>query len=119
MSPQGAVLSNKQKIQGKASVCMGVLQYNAATSSEARLLKQRSDAMPRDDPSAEALLCGEHFPFDNRFSMTISQHLRFTPGEFTTALARKLGLVIPQLLTAVGMPLSRRWEMRLATLTLR
>ena len=38
--------------------------------------------------------------------MTISQHLRFTSGEFTTALARTLGLVIPQLLTAVGMPLS-------------
>ncbi len=38
--------------------------------------------------------------------LTISQHLRFTSGELTTALARKLGLFIPQLLTAVGMPLS-------------
>ena len=47
-----------------------------------------------------------HCPFANRFPLTISQHLLFTSGEFTTALARKLGLVIPQLLTAVGMPLS-------------
>jgi hypothetical protein len=62
--------------------------------------------MPRDDPRAEALLCGEHCPFVNRFPLAISQHLRFTSGEFTTALARKLGLVIPQLLTSIGMPLS-------------
>ena len=57
-------------------------------------------------PRAEALLCGGHCPFANRFPLTISQHLRFTSGVFTTALARKLSLVIPQLLTAVGMPLS-------------
>ena len=62
--------------------------------------------MPRDDPRTEALLCGRLCPFANRFPLTISQHLRFTSGEFTTALARKLGLVIPQLLTAIGMPLS-------------
>ena len=49
---------------------------------------------------------GGHRPFANRFPLTISQHLRFTSGELTTALARKLGIVIPQLLTAVGMPLS-------------
>ena len=38
-----------------------------------------------------------------------SDHLiapNFTSGEFTTALNRKLGLPIPQLRTAVGMPLS-------------
>ena len=99
---------------------MDVLRGN-----EARLLKQRAEAMPRDDPRAEALLCGGYCPFANRFPLTISQHIRFTSGEFTTALARKLGLVIPQLLTAAGMPLSnnpnsaRKWEMRLATLTLR
>ena len=68
---------------------MDVLRGN-----EARLLKQRAEAMPRDDPRAEALLCGGHCLFANRFPLTISQHLRFTSGEFTTALARKLGLVI-------------------------
>ncbi len=55
---------------------------------------------------AEALLCGGHCPFANWFPLTISQHLRFKSGEFMAALARKLGLVIPQLLTVVGMPLS-------------
>ncbi len=80
---------------------MDVLRGN-----EARLLKQHAEAMPRDDPRAEALLCEGHCPFVNRFPLTISQHLRFKSGEFTTALARKLGLDIPQLLTAVGTPLS-------------
>ena len=32
--------------------------------------------------------------------------MRFTSGEFITALGRKLGLPIPLLLPAVGMPLS-------------
>ncbi len=59
-----------------------------------QLLNQRAEAMPRDDPRAEALLCGGHYPFANRFPLTISQHMRFTSGEFTTALARKLGLVM-------------------------
>jgi hypothetical protein len=80
---------------------MDVLRGN-----EARPLNQRAKAMPGDEPRAEALLCGGHCPFANRLPLTISQHLRFTSGEFTTALARQLGLVIPQLLTAVGMPLS-------------
>ena len=79
---------------------------NVLRGNEARLLKQRAEAMQRDDPRAEALLCGGHRPFANRFPLTISLHLRLTSGEFTTALARKLGLVIHQLLTAVGMPLS-------------
>ena len=48
---------------------------------------------------------GGHCLFANRFPLTISQHLRFISGDFTTALARKLGLDIPQLLTAVSMPL--------------
>jgi hypothetical protein len=74
--------------------------------SEARPLKQRAEAMPRDDPRAEALLCGGHRPFANRFPLTIPQHMRFTSREFTTALARKFCLVIPQLFTAIGMPLS-------------
>ncbi len=80
---------------------MDVLRGN-----KAMLLEQRAEAMPRDDPRAEALLCGGHCIFANRFPLTISQQLRLTSGEFTTALARKLGLVNPQLLTAVGMPLS-------------
>ena len=80
---------------------MDVLRGN-----ETRLLKQRAEAMPRDDPRAEALLCGGHCPFANRFHLTISQQLRFTSEELTTALARKLGPVIPQLPTAVDMPLS-------------
>ena len=97
----------KQKLH---KTLMDVLRGN-----DARLLKQRADAMPRDDPSAEALLCGGHCPFANWSPLTISQHLRVTSGEFATALARKLGLVIPQLLIAPG-----RWVMiRLATLTLR
>jgi hypothetical protein len=88
----------KQKLH---KTLMDVLRGN-----EAGLLKQRAEAMPRDDPRAEALFCGgHHCPFANRFPFIISQHLRFPSGEFTTALARKLGLVIPQLLTAVGMPL--------------
>jgi len=74
--------------------------------NEARLLKQRAEAMARDDPRAEAFLCGWQCPFANRFPLTISKELRFTPGEFITALGRKLGLPIPQLLTAVGVPLS-------------
>jgi hypothetical protein len=45
-------------------------------------------------------------PFVNRFPLAISSELRFTSGEFTTALCRKLGLPIPQLLTAIGTPLS-------------
>ena len=79
---------------------------DALRGNEARLLNQRAEAMPRDDPRAEALLCGGHCPFANQFPLTIAQHLRFTSGEFTTALNRKLGLPIPQLRTAVGMPLS-------------
>ncbi len=38
--------------------------------------------------------------------MTIESELRLTPGEFTTALCRKLGLPVPLLLTAVGVQLS-------------
>ena len=63
-------------------------------SNEARLLKRRAEELPRDDPRAEALLCGGHCPFANQFPLTISQHLRFTSGEFTTALARKVGVVM-------------------------
>ena len=74
--------------------------------NEARLLKQRAEAMPRDDPRAEAFLCGWQCPFANRFPLTISSEVRLTSGEFTTALCRKLGLPVPLLLTAVGVPLS-------------
>ncbi len=107
----------KQKLH---KTLMDVLRGN-----EARILKQRAEAMPRDDPSAEEFLCEGHCPFANRLPLTISQHLRFTSGEFTTGLARKLGLVIPQLLTAAGMWLSnnpnsaRKVGDALATLTLR
>ncbi len=93
---------------------MDVLRGN-----EARPLKQRAKAMPRDDPRAEALLCGGHCPFANRFALTISKHLRFSWGEFTTALARNLGLVIPQLLTAVGMPLSSQVKSSTSTPVMR
>ena len=75
----------KQKLHKTLDVLRG---------NEARLLNQRAEAMPRDDPRAEALLCGGHCPFANRFPLTISQHLRFTAGEFTTALAARLGLDI-------------------------
>ena len=74
--------------------------------NEARLLRQRAEAMPRDDPRAEAFLCGWQCPFANRFPLTISPEVRFTSGEFITALCRKMGLPIPLLLTAVGVQLS-------------
>jgi hypothetical protein len=70
--------------------------------NEARLLNQRAEAMPRDDPRAEAFLCGWQCPFANRFPLTISSEVRLTSGEFTTALCRKMGLPVPLLLTAVG-----------------
>jgi hypothetical protein len=59
----------KQKLH---KTLMDVLRGN-----EARLLKQRAEAMPRDNPRAEALLCGGQSPFPNRFPLTISQHIRF------------------------------------------
>ena len=74
--------------------------------NEARLLKQRAEAMPRDDPRAEAFLCGWQCPFANRFPLTISPEVRLTSGEFTTALGRKMGLPVPLLLSAVGVQLS-------------
>jgi hypothetical protein len=74
--------------------------------NEAKLLKQRAEAMPRDDPRAEAFLCGWQCPFANRFPLTISSEVRLTSGEFTTALCRKMGLPVPLLLTAVGVQLS-------------
>ena len=40
--------------------------------NKARLLKQRAEAMPRDDPRAETLLCGWQCPFSNRLPLTIS-----------------------------------------------
>ncbi len=67
----------KQKLH---RTLMDVLRGN-----EARLLKQRAKAMPRDDPRAEALMCGRHCPFANRFPLTISHHLRFISGEFNTS----------------------------------
>ena len=75
-------------------------------TNEAKLLKQRAEALPRDDPRAEAFLSGGGCPFANRFPLAISADIRFTSGEFITALGRKLGLPIPLLLPAVGMPLS-------------
>jgi hypothetical protein len=74
--------------------------------NEARLLKRRAEAMPRDEPRAEAFLCGWQCPFANRFPLTISSEVRLTSGEFITALCRKMGLPVPLLLTAVGIQLS-------------
>ncbi len=54
----------KQKLP---KTLMDVLRGN-----EARPLKQRTEAMSRDDPRAEALLCGGHRPFANRIPLTIS-----------------------------------------------
>jgi hypothetical protein len=56
---------------------MDVLRGN-----ETRPLKQRAETMPRDGPRAEALSCGGLCSFVNRFPLTISQHLRFTLGEY-------------------------------------
>jgi hypothetical protein len=52
---------DKQKLH---KTLMDVLRGN-----EARPLKRRAEAMPRDDPRAEALLCGGHCPFSNRFPL--------------------------------------------------